>query len=1118
MAGALLPFGISPAYGQSPDEASLPERALTNIFEIWQLPKTEQAVPHRIRTEVVVYYFDADWGVAFGECHGTPAYLPIADSKTPLKPGQRIALDGVIRPLEQSFVWDKTQVRVLEDKVALKPVAIQSLSSNSKDLRSRLVLVDGLVDRIVQRSAHFTLNFLAGGDMATVQVYAGSNAPVPNFAAGDFVRLKCVYSPQFDRNGNLSAVALWVASPEDIEVIGSVSKDRRFATPITHSEDIQQDVPASDLVHVEGVVHSYEPGKSVTLWDETGQVIVQSKQTQPLHPGDRVEAIGHPYVVGVQYCLHDGLYRLVASTHIPVSTAAGAPKTLRLTEQVRELSREDARRSLPVKLRATVTWNHNSTPFTYVLDGSGGIRIVNPNWESDTAAISGAIVEVEGVTCEGDYVPAITNAVLRKVGWWSPDEARTVTLEQALTGVEEGGWVEMSGFVRNVTQRDGLFHCDMGTSRGDFQVSTPASAYLDNLTGSIIRVRGVCTAIANARHQLTGIQILAPEVANLQVEESKPDDLFAVPLRTLDALRRFNTEIALNHRVRTSGTVVLHEPGRHLYVQDGFDSVFAMSQQSDPLRPGDRVEVVGFPGYEGRRFVLREAVYRRMSGGKEPAPVQLTPGHSVNPDWEGVLAKAEGTLHNLAKKEDEARLVIHNKDTTFEAVMDLTRTDRAKDFDALEAGSRLAITGVYDVQSDDYGKPRSFLLRLRSASDVHLIQGPPWWTLARLLWLLLGVLVVSLAALAWGFVIARNNKLLTHARAELEVAKDNLELRVLERTRELQEQMAARERTRAELAEAQQNLVVTSRQAGMAEMATGVLHNVGNVLNSVNVAAGLLDQRLHNSHVEMIGKAAALLKEQQGQLAGFLTEDPRGKALPGFLEKVAEVLIQEKLDMQNEVKSLTKNIDHIKVIVSVQQSYAKVGGTLEEVELKDLAEDAIQINGAALEREGVELIRNYQHGAPVLVDRHMVLQILVNLLSNAWHALVNTKTGRQVTVIISQPAPDRVRLSIADNGMGIAPENLGRIFAQGFTTRKEGHGFGLHSCVKAANDMGGSISAESLGLGKGAVFILELPTRKAAEACNSAIEPATTTATDTPSTPSPADAPAPHTATPPAVG
>jgi signal transduction histidine kinase len=1005
-----------------------------------------------------------------------PTFLPLGDSPTPLKSGQRVAIDGVFLPVQERFVWDKTQLKILEEGVERQAEAIGNLGENPAGLKARLIVVEGLIDAQKVATSHVSMNFLANGTTASAYLLRDANFTPPHFKVGDFVRMKCVYAPQLDRDGNLANLDLWVARPTDVEVISALSTDPRFSIPPTPIDEIQEGLSTNNLICVRGTVRKHEAGKWVVIWDDTGQVTLQSRQTQPLRLGDRVEAIGYPSVLGVQQSLRNGLYRLAPETN----AAAMAPPEphLRIAEQIRELNRKEAARGLPVKLRGLVTWAHSGSSFAYVQDGSGGIRVANPVWDSPDSSKPGTIVLLEGTSCAGDFVPVVTNAVLRRVGWWNlnAEKGQLVTLEQALTGLEEGRWVEIYGYVRGVTDKWGLRHIELTTSSGEFEAWVPSSRTLRYLQGSIVRVQGVCVATANTRHQLTGVQIWIPESRFILVEEPESADVFAVPLRTLDSLRRFSVDSGLHRRIRTSGTVILHAPGRYLYVQDGSDAVFALSRQTDPLEPGDRVEVVGFPGNQGRRVLLREAVYHRVGTAKQPAPVQLSAVQSVNLELEGLLAKAEGILLNATEKNDEARLLIHARDSAFEVSLDSAEAAAAKQVEALEPGSRLAVTGVYEVQSDEYGNPRSFLLRLRSWNDVHLLQRPPWWTLARLLGVLLGVLTVSVLALIWGFLIAHKNKLLRQAQAQLRGANDQLEHRVEERTRELEQQVAAKERARAELAEAQEHLMLTSRQAGMAEVATGVLHNVGNVLNSVNVSACVLSEHLRRCPLDSVSKAAALLRKDPDQLANFLAGDPKGRALPSYLEKLGDALAQDKHEMQNELKLLAKNIDHIKVIVAMQQSYAKIGGVLEELDPKELLEDAIQINNASLERDQIQLVREYQNAPGVMVDRHKVLQILVNLLSNARHALRDKSSDRKLTLSVTSPGPDRVNIVVADNGAGIAPENLGRIFSQGFTTRRDGHGFGLHSGANAAKELGGSLSVSSEGLGRGAAFTLQLPT------------------------------------------
>ena len=273
-----------------------------------------------------------------------------------------------------------------------------------------------------------------------------------------------------------------------------------------------------------------------------------------------------------------------------------------------------------------------------------------------------------------------------------------------------------------------------------------------------------------------------------------------------------------------------------------------------------------------------------------------------------------------------------------------------------------------------------------------------------------------------------------------------------------------------------QKLLETSRLAGMAEVATGVLHNVGNVLNSVNVSARLVAERISRSKVPQISKAAALLTERNGDLAAFLTNDPNGQKLPVFLAKLGTFLQEENAALLSEVHQLGRNIEHIKEVVAMQQSYARVSGVFETLPAVQLVEDTIAMNIGAFERHGVALERDFAAVPLVCVDRHKVLQILINLIRNAKYALDDSKrSDKRLKIRIAPGLKDTVRIILIDNGIGISSENLTRIFGHGFTTKKDGHGFGLHSGANAAREMGASLTAASEGPGKGATFTLELP-------------------------------------------
>jgi PAS domain S-box-containing protein len=271
-------------------------------------------------------------------------------------------------------------------------------------------------------------------------------------------------------------------------------------------------------------------------------------------------------------------------------------------------------------------------------------------------------------------------------------------------------------------------------------------------------------------------------------------------------------------------------------------------------------------------------------------------------------------------------------------------------------------------------------------------------------------------------------------------------------------------------------LLESSRHAGMAEVATGVLHNVGNVLNSVNVSSTLICDQVRNSKASRLKDVVLLLNKNAENLGSFIVNDPKGKIIPGYLTTLSERLTAEQQDLLKELELLTKNIEHIKEIVAMQQNYARVSGIIESLSIKNLMEDALQMNAAALSRHGILVSRSYEEVPLIAVDKHKILQIFVNLIRNAKYAIdAAARRDKRIEITIGMKEGSRVVVTVKDSGIGIAPDNLTRIFSHGFTTKKDGHGFGLHSGALAAKEMGGSLSAHSEGPGTGATFTLELP-------------------------------------------
>lgn len=326
---------------------------------------------------------------------------------------------------------------------------------------------------------------------------------------------------------------------------------------------------------------------------------------------------------------------------------------------------------------------------------------------------------------------------------------------------------------------------------------------------------------------------------------------------------------------------------------------------------------------------------------------------------------------------------------------------------------------------------------------------------------------------------AREMRDVAEHRANLEAANATVEEKV-HQLGEMNETLEHRvaERT-ADLEKANRELGETARRAGMAEVATGVLHNVGNVLNSVNVSADLLRDRMEASAVAQLTKAVELVEQHRGDLPEFIRDDERGRHLPEFLVRVAGLLNAERDNALKEIASLNGNLAHMKEVVAMQQTYAKTRGVIEFADPTELFEDALKINQSGLSRHEVDVERHYEKLPPIQIDRHRCIQTLVNLISNAKHVM--TEEPRLLTLTLRRGCeePQMVEFIVTDTGCGIEPENLSRVFQHGFTTRQDGHGFGLHTGALCAKEMHGQLTAHSDGPGRGATFILRVPSANA---------------------------------------
>ena len=544
------------------------------------------------------------------------------------------------------------------------------------------------------------------------------------------------------------------ASPAPGFAIGDAGVEFR---PIREILQLRPSRDPAPVLGIRGVVTRWEPGKSMLVRDTTGVMEAIGDLTNRLAIGIWVDVVGRLAWEGRTSVLASATYRRMG-----VSTATGslsaAPPTnalplLTTLQAVRELSPAEAARGYPVRVSALVTYYDGYWGNTFVQDSTAGIYVNCEGQELDLRHAQK--VEVEALTSSGGFAPEIIKPHFRILGDGKEPETKLIGPDQALTGHYDSQWSDAEGVVRSFNITWGHLRLDLVSGQSHF-IANLAGRWEGggptNLIDARVRIRGVCGAEVNQRRQLVGVTFFVPDLAHIVVQESAPADLSALPLRALGEVQQFQPNTTEGHRVRVRGVVTLQQPNGSLFIQDPSGALEVKARPDQPFRLGDQVEVVGFPSPGAHSPHLEDPLVQLLGSGTPPLPVlvrasQVVGGSTNLESLDSRLIQLDARVVNQITTASDQTLVLDVNGQTFPAILMADRPHLS--IPILEPGGLLRITGVCCLEANQSSYVHAFSVRLRSASDVSILQRPSWWTARHSLEVTALLALIILAGMGW---------------------------------------------------------------------------------------------------------------------------------------------------------------------------------------------------------------------------------------------------------------------------------------------------------------------------------------------------------------------------------